>query len=134
MVRYMVQKPHLAWSFPAGTNLEYLDVCADSDRALKETERKRSSCVVIRLGQSVLKTSSTTQGVISLSSCEAELYAATRGGSMRYPTSVSCTQRFSRSSRHDDEAWICWVKPIDIKALLCQETMERVLPNDESGK
>ena len=29
---------------------------------LKETERKRSSCVVIRQGQSVLKTSSKTQG------------------------------------------------------------------------
>ena len=30
VVRYFVRKQHLAWSFPAGTKLEYLDVHADS--------------------------------------------------------------------------------------------------------
>ena len=58
--------------------LELLDAYADGDWAAMETERKSSSCVVIRLGQLVLETSPTTQGVISLSSGEAESYAASR--------------------------------------------------------
>ena len=52
--------------------MEYLDWYGDSEAAMVK-ERKCSSCVVIRLGQSVLETSSPTQGVISLSSGEAEL-------------------------------------------------------------
>ena len=47
VVRYFVHKLHLAWSFPAGDKLEYLDVYADSDWAAS----KSSSCVVIRQGQ-----------------------------------------------------------------------------------
>ena len=49
---------------------------ADSDWATHETERNSSPSVVI--GQSALETSSTTQSVISLSSGEAALHAATR--------------------------------------------------------
>ena len=60
-----MRKPRLVWSFPAGTQVEQLDAHADSDWAAKETERRSSSCVVFRLGQLVLVTSSTTQGVIS---------------------------------------------------------------------
>ena len=62
VVRYLVHKPHVPWSCPAGTQLEYLDAFADSDWAAKATESKISSCVVIRLGKCVLETSlKTTQ-------------------------------------------------------------------------
>ena len=95
VVRYLLRKPRLAWSFPAGTQLEYLDAYAESDWTAMETERKSSSCVVIRLGQSVLETSSTTQGVFCLSSGEAELYAATRAATCgiqlkQFLTEIGC--------------------------------------------
>ena len=66
VVRYLERTPHLAWTCPEGTKLEYVDVYVDSDWAAKETDCKSSLCVVIQLGQSVVETSSTTQGVISL--------------------------------------------------------------------
>ena len=105
-------KPHLAWPFPAGTQKAYLDSFAESDWAAKETERKSSSCLVIRLGKSGLEASAT-----SLSNGEAEWYVATRAAAcvnqlhhflqeIGWTPSAACTQRLSCSSRHDDETWI----------------------------
>ena len=112
VVRYLAHKP-----FPAGAKLEYLDVYVECDWAAHHTERKSRNCVVTKLGPPVLETSSTTQGVILLSSGEAELYAATRAAAcsiqmQSFLTETGCPHplrvhsRFSRSSRHDAEAWI----------------------------
>ena len=88
-------KPRLAWSFPAGTQLEYFDALADGNWAATETERKSSSCVAIRLGKSVLETSLKTPGVITFSSGEVELYAATRAAAcgiqlQQFFTEIGC--------------------------------------------
>ena len=40
VVRYLVRKPRLAWSFAVGAQLAYLDAFADSDWAAKPTEHQ----------------------------------------------------------------------------------------------
>ena len=137
VARYLVQQQHLAWSFPARTQLEYLDVYGESDLAAKETERKSSSCVVIKLGPSVLETSSTTHGVISLSSGEPEMYAANEAGAcgiqlQQFLTEVvfplplrlsldSAAPRGMMTRRGSGR-----VKHLDITALWCEQPSRRI--------
>ena len=122
MVRYLVHKPYLAWTFPAGAKLEYFDVCADSDWAAKETERTSLCSKRVQRRKA--------------SSGEAELHAANSNSSMRYPTaaipqgnrsptSVACTWRDSAAARGMmTRRGSGRAKHLDIKALWCQEAME----------
>ena len=59
-----------------------IDTYVDSDWAGDRASRKSTSGGVMKWGQHVIKTWSSTQHVIALSSGEAELYALTRGATM----------------------------------------------------
>ena len=124
---------------PSGNELRYLDVSADSEWVAKETERKSSSCVVIRLG-TLLGTSSTTQGVIYLflSSGEAELYAAIGAAAcgsqlQQFLPGIGCPLPLraqidisaGRSMMMRAWIWAECVKLFDITALWCQEAIEK---------
>ena len=92
----------------------------------------------------MLESISTTHGVISLSSGEAELHAATRAAACgiqlqqflteigcRFPLRAHCDSAAARgmmTRRGSDQ-----VKHLDIKALWCLEANEKV-PIDESGQ
>ena len=84
---------HLAWSFTAGANLEYLNVYAESDWAAKETERKSCSCVVIKLDR--LCSKRVQRRKACLSSDAGDLYAATRAAAcgiqpQQFLTEIGC--------------------------------------------
>lgn len=71
LVRYLIGRPKVQWRFPRSVRrgqaqAVFADALADSDWASKDTERKGTRCVVLRVGQCTLETSSTTQGVIAV--------------------------------------------------------------------
>ena len=117
-------KPHLACPFPAGTQKAYLDAFAESDWAAKKTERKSSSCVVIRLGKSGLEAS-----VTSLSNGEAELYVATRAAACvkksvgHLPLRVHSDSAAARGMMTRRGSG--WVKHLDIRAVWFQEANDQ---------
>ena len=95
------------------------------------------SWVVIRLGQFVLEASSTTQGVISLSNGEAESYATTRAAPcgiqlQQFFTDIGCPLPLrvqgasARARGMMTRRGSGRVKHLDIKALWCQEAIEKV--------
>ena len=125
-MRCLVRKPHPGTFLAEEQSQSRL--IRKGDWASKETERKSSSRAASKRVKSFLETSSTTQGVISLSSGEAELYAAesSSGSSMWHPTAAGferpvslcrpSTRRLSRSMRHGETR----LASLDIKALWCQ--------------
>ena len=75
--RYLIGKPRLVFKYPfqeAGT----VECYSDTDWAGCPKTRKSTSGGVIRLGQHILKTYSSTQPTVSLSSGEAEFYCVVR--------------------------------------------------------
>jgi len=68
-------------NFPYRTIAENLDIWSDTDFAGCKEQRKSTSGGVLMLGRHCLKSWSRTQGVIALSSGEAEYYGMVKGGS-----------------------------------------------------
>ena len=110
--------------------MSYLNAFAESDRAPKETERKSSFCVVIKLGKSALGTS-----VTFLTSGEAKLYAATRAAACviqlhqflpEIGDTFRCVRRGSAAARGTmTRRGPGWVKHHGLKLLWCQEANEQ---------
>jgi hypothetical protein len=77
LARYLVKYPRLVWRFldDGNVGMEYLDVYSDSDWAGDKVTRKSTSGGVAALAGGALKTWSSTQGTIAMSSGEAEYYA-----------------------------------------------------------
>jgi hypothetical protein len=75
--RYLLQYPPLVWKFTEGGSLgpEFLDVYSDSDWAGDKLTRKSTSGGVAAVDGGAVKTWSSTQSTIALSSGEAEYYA-----------------------------------------------------------
>jgi len=75
--RYLLQYPRLVWKFTEGGSLgpEFLDVYSDSDWAGDKLTRKSTSGGVAAVDGGAVKTWSSTQSTIALSSGEAEYYA-----------------------------------------------------------
>ena len=80
IVRFLAGKP--------GTTLIYelvdgmpriIDVYVDSDWAKERSTRKSSSSIGVQIGGCAIKNMTKTQGVVALSSGEAELNAAVKG-------------------------------------------------------
>ena len=61
---------------------ERIRVCTDSDFAGCLRTRRSTSCCMVFWGQHLVRSSSTTQAVVSLSSGEAEFYSAVKGASI----------------------------------------------------
>ena len=82
--RYLRGAPRLVQKFEFQELPEVLVATGDSDWAGCRRTRKSTSGGLIKLGGHVLKAWSSTQGVISLSSGEAEYYAMLKCGSIGF--------------------------------------------------
>ena len=78
--RFLQNRPRLVWKYPWQDPQDFLDVYADAGYAGCKVSRKSTSGGCIMIGYHLLRTWCKTQGIVSLSSAEAELMAATKGG------------------------------------------------------
>ena len=81
LARYLVGRPEAVWNYPWKSGHGSWKVYVDSDWAGDAASRKSTSGGAIMLGEHCVKTWSTTQSTIALSSCEAEYYALVDGAS-----------------------------------------------------
>ena len=81
-VRYLKAVPRLVQRFTMQDTPDGLTTFTDSDFAGCILSRKSTSCCMIFWGKHLLRSSSTTQAVLSLSSGEAEFYSAVKGASV----------------------------------------------------
>ena len=79
LARYLVGAPRGVFNFPWQAELDKLDVYADSDWAACRATGRSTSGGVLMVGMHTIKTWSTTQAVVAMSSGEAELYSLTKG-------------------------------------------------------
>ena len=80
VARYLVGAERIVWRFRGGGAVaDRLDVYVDSDWAGRRTDRKSTSGGVMCVGGQVVKTWSSTQGSVAMSSGEAEYYALVKG-------------------------------------------------------
>ena len=73
--KYSLRHPILIQTFPFGAGGTHITADGDSDWAGDKSTRKSTSGGTLRLGSHLIKSWSSTQQTISLSSAEAELYA-----------------------------------------------------------
>ena len=78
--RYLLDKKRYVMNYPYQDEVHKLETWVDSDHAGCQTTRKSTSAGVVTFGACTIKTWSSTQGVVALSSGEAELYALVKGG------------------------------------------------------
>ena len=80
MGRYLAKHPRLIYKYPIQTSIDGLDIYADTDHAgcLRTRKSTRGGCVLA--GKHLLKSWSSTQPTITLSSGEAELHGVVRAG------------------------------------------------------
>ena len=81
LAQYLKGKPRMASVFPEGGASDEITCCTDTDWAGCRTTRRSTSGGVITWGGCVIKSWSTTQAVVALSSGEAELYGLVKGSS-----------------------------------------------------
>ena len=81
LVRYLLHAPRVAWLFKKQKWSGIIDGISDTDFAGCLSTRRSTTGMVIRHGQHTIRTSSTTQTVVALSSAEAEFYGAVKTGS-----------------------------------------------------
>ena len=67
-----------------------LTIYADSDHAGCKVSRKSTSSAILMLGSHLIKMSSTTQSVLSLSSAEAEWFAMVKASCLAIGTQSAC--------------------------------------------
>ena len=80
--RYLVDKTREVMLYGYQEKRSYIDAWVDTDFAGCRRTRKSTSGGVILFGSHLLKSWSTTQAILALSSGEAEYYGMVRGGSM----------------------------------------------------
>ena len=81
-VRYLHGAGRIVQRFKQQAMPEGLVTFTDSDFAGCTRTRKSTGCTMVFWGEHLIKSSSTTQGVIALSSGEAEFYSAVKGASV----------------------------------------------------
>lgn len=74
-VRFLVGRRRVVWNFPWQEEVGVVQVFADSDWGGCKRSRKSTSGGAVMLGQHCVRTWSSTQAAIALSSAEAEFYA-----------------------------------------------------------
>ena len=79
--RYLLGARRLVQRFYAQGMPEHIVVNSDSDHAGCLKTRKSTSCTMVFFGKHLLRSSATTQGVISLSTGESEFYASVKAAS-----------------------------------------------------
>ena len=88
--RYLIHAPRLQQRMYRQALPRKLTSYADSDHAGCKTSRKSTSSSVLMFGDHMIKLSSTTQGVLSLSSAEAEWFAMVKTSCMSIGTQSAC--------------------------------------------
>ena len=81
VARYLISKPRMEITFPYQRSPQTLTVLSDSDYAGCLKSRRSTSGGAILYGRCLVKSWSSTQAVISLSSSEAEYYALVKSSS-----------------------------------------------------
>ncbi len=79
VARYLY--PVLSYGFEKQCSQSVVEAYVDSDHAGCRESRKSTTCFALMHGRHSLKTGSSTQTTIAMSSGEAELYAVVRGAS-----------------------------------------------------
>ena len=132
VVRYLVCKSRLAWSFTAATHLEYLDAFAEIDWALLCRDQTGTALKEFNDTRRDLHLQRRRRIVRSNSSSSVRHPTVAIPCRDRLPPSAACTQRFSRTSGHDDEAWI-WPRGASrYQSTLVQgSSREGAIPTDE---
>ena len=82
LARYLIGKERAVNKYKYQQAYKHIEAWVDTDYAGCRKTRKSTSGGIIRLGNHVIKTWSTTQSVIALSSGEAEYYGMVKGGSV----------------------------------------------------
>ena len=82
LVRYLVTYPRLVFEFPFRSPIKAIQVYTDTDWAGCIKTRKSTQGGVVMLGGCCIKSWSSTQSLISLSSGESEFYGVVKGGSV----------------------------------------------------
>ena len=80
--RYLIDKPRVVLNFDYQDPVSFVDSRVDTDHAGCIKTRKSTNGGALTFGKHCLKTWSTTQAVIALSSGEAEYYGVVKGGSV----------------------------------------------------
>ena len=80
--RYLISRPRVVMEYNYQDEVKQLDGWTDSDYAGCRKTRKSTSGGLIMLGSHVLKSWSSTQAIIALSSGEAEYYSIVKGSSI----------------------------------------------------
>ncbi len=80
--RYLIAKPRVVLNVDFQKHQTFLDARVDTDHAGCVKTRKSSNGGALTFGKHCLKTWSTTQSVVALSSGEAEYYGVVKGGSV----------------------------------------------------
>ena len=137
--RYLKGHPRYLMRFAKQTDVHAINIFADSDWAGDKATRKNVSRGVLQIGNAVVKTWSSTQTVIALSSGEAELYATNKGAaqamglqSMLTDTGISLEIRlFTDSSTAKaivKRTGLAKIRHIDVNELwLQQKVKDKVL-------
>ena len=81
-VRFCLGAPRVVWQYVRQPPLNHLDLWSDSDHAGCVRTRRSTSCSALMAGRHLLRFSSTTQTVVSLSTGESEFYALVKGASI----------------------------------------------------
>ena len=91
VVRYLAGRPRLVWKFDYQNTTQIIDVYVDTDFAGCFKTRRSTSGGAAARGGHLLKTWSTTQTTVALSSAEAELTGLVKGASQAIGSrSVAC--------------------------------------------
>ena len=80
--RYLLGSPRVITKFEYQEEKKGIEAWTDTDYAGCMRTRKSTSGGILKIGEHIIKSWSTTQSVISLSSGEAEYYGMVRGASM----------------------------------------------------
>ena len=88
--RYLVHVPRVQQRMYRQVRPKMITVFADSDHAGCRVSRKSTSSAVLMFGDHMIKMSSTTQGVLSLSSAEAEWFAMVKASCLAIGAQSAC--------------------------------------------
>jgi len=88
--RYLLKYPRDVWTFPREKPATCVRMVCDSDWAGNIATRRSTTGNAIFIGSSCIRTTSTTQSVVALSSGEAEFYSSVRGGSTGLGVAALC--------------------------------------------
>ncbi|CAE8646723.1 unnamed protein product, partial [Polarella glacialis] len=90
LARYLKYRPRLVWEYSDQPDTDHLAFYSDTDDAGCIRTRKSTSCGFLFHGSHLLKSYSSTQAVVSLSSGESEFYGIIKGASTALGAKAMC--------------------------------------------